>query len=128
MLAMNEALMLGSLRQHELAKASQLLNVQLQREISERKRTGALLAFQQRAFEMVAVAGAALEKCLSFGARNREPIPATSICRHSSPAIKSGTHFEQTVAPSLPTEYAQAVNGMAVQLPPPVSCCAAGGG
>jgi PAS domain S-box-containing protein len=36
-LAMNEALMLGSLRQHELAEASELLNVQLQREISERK-------------------------------------------------------------------------------------------
>jgi PAS domain S-box-containing protein len=38
MLAMNEALILGSLRQHELTEASQLLNVQLQREISERKR------------------------------------------------------------------------------------------
>jgi PAS domain S-box-containing protein len=37
MLAMNEALMLGSLRQHELAEASHLLNVQLQKEISERK-------------------------------------------------------------------------------------------
>jgi PAS domain S-box-containing protein len=37
MLAMNEALMLGSLRQHELAEASALLNVKLQREIAERK-------------------------------------------------------------------------------------------
>jgi hypothetical protein len=37
MLAMNEALMLGSLRQHELAEASQLLNVQLQKKINERK-------------------------------------------------------------------------------------------
>src|SRR5665213_739961 len=43
MLAMNEALMLGSLRQHELAEASQLLNVQLQREISERKQVEAAL-------------------------------------------------------------------------------------
>jgi len=43
MLAMNEALMLGSLRQHELAEASQLLNVQLQREINERKQVEAAL-------------------------------------------------------------------------------------
>src|SRR5665213_3579047 len=43
MLAMNEALMLGSLRQHELAEASALLNVQLQREINERKQVEAAL-------------------------------------------------------------------------------------
>jgi len=44
MLAMNEALMLGSLRQHELVETSQLLNVQLQREISERKQVEERLA------------------------------------------------------------------------------------
>jgi len=43
MLAMNEALMLGSLRQHELTEAAELLNVQLQREISERKQVEAAL-------------------------------------------------------------------------------------
>src|SRR5665213_4248145 len=43
MLAMNEALMLGSLRQHELAEAAELLNVQLQREINERKQVEAAL-------------------------------------------------------------------------------------
>jgi PAS domain S-box-containing protein len=43
MLAMNEALVLGSLRQHELAEASQLLNAQLQREIIERKQIEAAL-------------------------------------------------------------------------------------
>ena len=36
-LAMNEALMLGSLRQHELTEAANSLNVQLQDEITERK-------------------------------------------------------------------------------------------
>src|SRR5450830_1554823 len=36
-LAMNEALMLGSLRQHELTEAANSLNVQLQGEIFERK-------------------------------------------------------------------------------------------
>jgi PAS domain S-box-containing protein len=43
MLAMNEALMLGSLRQHELTEAAELSNVQLQREISERKQVEAAL-------------------------------------------------------------------------------------
>ena len=37
MLAMNEALMLGSVRQHELTEAADSLNAQLQKEISERK-------------------------------------------------------------------------------------------
>ena len=37
-LAMNEALMLGSVRQHELAEASERLNVQLRTEITMRKR------------------------------------------------------------------------------------------
>ena len=38
MLAINEALVLGSLRQHELVEASELLNARLQSEITERKR------------------------------------------------------------------------------------------
>ena len=38
MLAMNEALLLGSLRQHELTEAAERLNEQLHAEISERKR------------------------------------------------------------------------------------------
>ena len=37
-LAMNEALMLGSLRQHELTEAANSSNVQLQTEITERVR------------------------------------------------------------------------------------------
>jgi signal transduction histidine kinase/ActR/RegA family two-component response regulator len=42
-LAMNEALMLGSVRQHELSEAAETLNAQLQMEITERKRTEAAL-------------------------------------------------------------------------------------
>ena len=38
MLAMNEALLLGSLRQHELTQAAEILNEQLRAEITERKR------------------------------------------------------------------------------------------
>ena len=37
MLAMNEALLLGSLRQHELAEAAEKLNEQLRAEITERE-------------------------------------------------------------------------------------------
>jgi signal transduction histidine kinase/CheY-like chemotaxis protein len=43
MLAMNEALLLGSLRQHELAEAAEKLNEQLRAEITERKRVEAEL-------------------------------------------------------------------------------------
>ena len=38
--AMNEALVLGSLRQHELTEAAERLNTQLRTEIAERKRAG----------------------------------------------------------------------------------------
>jgi two-component sensor histidine kinase len=50
MLAMNEALMLGSLRQHELAEASELLNAQLQIEINERKQVEAALRESEERF------------------------------------------------------------------------------
>ena len=43
MLAMNEALLLGSLRQHELTEAAEKLNEQLRAEIAERKRVEAEL-------------------------------------------------------------------------------------
>jgi len=43
MVAMNEALVLGSLRQHELAEASELLNAQLRAEIAEREQAQAAL-------------------------------------------------------------------------------------
>ena len=43
LLAVNEALLLGSLRQHELTEAAELLNSQLQKEIVERKRVEATL-------------------------------------------------------------------------------------
>jgi PAS domain-containing protein len=50
MLAMNEALVLGSLRQHELAEASELLNAQLQKEIMERKQVEAALRESEERF------------------------------------------------------------------------------
>lgn len=50
MLAMNEALLLGSLRQHELAEASDNLNVQLLTEIAERKQAEETLRESEERF------------------------------------------------------------------------------
>ena len=50
MLAMNEALMLGSLRQHELTEAAELLNIELQGEINERKQVEAALRESEERF------------------------------------------------------------------------------
>jgi two-component sensor histidine kinase/PAS domain-containing protein len=49
-LAMNEALMLGSLRQHELTEAADSSNVQLQTEIAERKQVEAALRESEQRF------------------------------------------------------------------------------
>ncbi len=50
MRAMNEALLLGSLRQHELAEASELVNIQLRTEIAERRRVEATLRESEERF------------------------------------------------------------------------------
>ena len=49
-LAMNEALILGSLRQHELTEAANSLNTQLQKEITERKQVEAALRESEERF------------------------------------------------------------------------------
>jgi two-component sensor histidine kinase len=123
MLAMNEALVLGSLRQHELAEVSNNFNVQLRAEIAERRRTEALLSCQKQTFEMVAV-GAPLMEVLEFLARATESQSPQHLLVAIHLLDESGTHFEQTAAPSLPPEYNQAVNAMAVSSAIG-SCCAA---
>jgi two-component sensor histidine kinase len=123
MLAMNEALVLGSLRQHELAEVSDNLNAQLRAEIAERRRTEALLSCQKQTLEMVAV-GAPLMEVLEFLARATESQSPQRLLVAIHLLDESGTRFEKTAAPSLPPEYSEAVNGMAVSSAIG-SCCAA---
>lgn len=52
MVDMNEALLLGSLRQHELTEAAEDINAQLQAEIAERKRTAKDLAEKARLLDL----------------------------------------------------------------------------
>jgi PAS domain S-box-containing protein len=130
MLAMNEALVLGSLRLHELAEASDnlskqlyALNAKLRGEIAERERTEALLSCQKKAFEMVAM-GAPLMEVLEFLALAIERQSPQNLYVAIHLLDKSGTRFEQTAAPSLPPEYNQIVDGVAVSSAIG-SCCAA---
>jgi PAS domain-containing protein len=51
MLAMNEALLLGSLRQHELTEVADSLNARLQAEISERKQAEEVLRKNKRQYD-----------------------------------------------------------------------------
>src|SRR5512132_967503 len=92
-------------------------------DITERKQTEALIAFQKEAFERAA-SGASLMGILRFLARAVEG----QSHQHAKIAIhlldEAGKQFEQTAAPSLPASYAQAINGMKVRsaVGP---CCAA---
>jgi PAS domain S-box-containing protein len=92
-------------------------------DITERKQTEALIAFQKEAFERAA-SGASLMKILKFLARAVEgqSHQRAKIAIHL--LDEAGKHFEQTAAPSLPASYAQAINGMEVSSAAG-PCCAA---
>jgi len=92
-------------------------------DITERKQTEALIAFQKEAFERAA-SGASLMEILKFLARAVEgqSHQRAKIAIHL--LDEAGKHFEQTAAPSLPASYAQAINGMEVSSAAG-PCCAA---
>ena len=115
MLAMNEALVLGSLRQHELAEVSDNLNAQLRAEIAERRRTEALLSCQKQVLEMVAK-GEPLEPALDFLARSMESQSQNEFLVALHLLEEDGHHFGHVAAPSLPASYAQATRGMDARL------------
>jgi hypothetical protein len=115
MLAMNEALTLGALRQHELTEAAESLNVQLQKEIAERKLAEALLSCQKQALEMVAK-GEPLEPVLDFLARSMESQSQNEFLVALHLLEEDGYHFGYVAAPSLPASYAQATRGMDARL------------
>jgi PAS domain S-box-containing protein len=82
-------------------------------DITERKQTEALMAFQKEAFERAA-SGAPLIEILRLLARAVEgqSHQRAKIAIHL--LDEAGKQFEQTAAPSLPASYAQAINGMKV--------------
>jgi len=92
-------------------------------DITERKQTEALMAFQKEAFERAA-SGASLIEILKFLARffEGQSHERGKIAIHL--LDEAGKHFEQTAAPSLPAGYAQAINGMEVSSAAG-PCCAA---
>jgi PAS domain S-box-containing protein len=93
------------------------------RDISERKRTEALMASQRQALEMAA-SRTPLMEVLDFLARAAESHSrqASRVAIHL--LDPTGQSFERTAAPSLPSGYASAVDGMGIASAA-VPCCIA---
>jgi len=121
LLAMNEALMLGSLRQHELTEAAENLNEQLRAEITARERAEVLVNAQKQALQLLAE-GALLETVLEFliGVVERESgggmLAAITLLN------EAGTRFQRGIGTSLPDAFNEMVNG--VEVSSPIGLCA----
>ncbi len=122
MQAMNTALMLGSVRQHELTEASDNLNEQLRTEIDERKRAEMVVNFQKDALQKL-VGGATLEQVLDFLARSMESQSQDDFVVAIHLLEEDGHHFGYVAAPSLPASYSQATKGLDARLQ--LSACSA---
>src|SRR5882724_7408220 len=116
MLAMNEALTLAVLRQHELTEAADSANVQLRAEIAERKRAQFLVNSQKQALQLLAE-DASLQVVLEFliGVVERESgdgmVAAITLLN------EAGTHFQRRIGPSFPEAFNAAVEGVEVSSP-----------
>jgi signal transduction histidine kinase len=95
MLAMNEALMLGSVRQHELTEAAENLNARLQAEIDERKRAEAkrrmdVLSASNRKMKQEIVRRQVVEKSLRKSERHQ--IRLLEQSRHIQEQLRNLSH------------------------------------
>ena len=70
MLAMNEALMVGSVRQHEVDRSGRISNVLLQQEIAERKRVEAALRESEKRYRSLVRVGPRGLLFLRWGGRD----------------------------------------------------------
>jgi PAS domain S-box-containing protein len=95
MLAMNEALLLGSMRQHELTEAAEKLNEQLRTEITERKRAeealleaGALqrAIFDSANFSSIATDAMGVIQIFNVGAERMLGYTAAEVMNKITPA------------------------------------------
>src|SRR6266550_2314169 len=114
MLAMNEALTLAVLRQHELTEAADSANVQLRAEIAERKRAQFLVNSQKQALQLLAE-DASLQSVLEFliGVVERES--GEGMLAAITLLNEAGTHFQRGISTSLPEAFNAAVEGVDVR-------------
>src|SRR6266700_2924511 len=94
MLAMNEALTLAVLRQHELTEAADSANVQLRAEIAERKRAQFLVNSQKQALQLLAE-DASLQAVLEFLIGVVECESGEGMLAAITLLNEAGTHFQR---------------------------------
>jgi PAS domain S-box-containing protein len=114
MLAMNEALLLGSMRQHELTEAAERLNEQLRAEIAERKRAeealleaGALQSaiFNSANFSSIATDAMGVIQIFNVGAERMLGYAAAEVTNKITPADISDPQEVIARAKALSAEF-----------------------
>jgi PAS domain S-box-containing protein len=106
-----------------LAPVRPCLRDQALAEAAERKQAEALIAAQKQAFEMAA-SGTPLMEVLEFLAQTLQVHSQQQAVTAIHLLSKDGTRFEHTAAPSLPEDYAEAIDRMEVRSNAG-PCCAA---
>jgi len=94
MLAINEALLLGSVRQHELTEAAESFNSQLQKEISERRQVEAALRESERRYRTLFDLGpVAIYSCDASGVLQQFNRRAVELWGREPAARAAGQRF-----------------------------------